>query len=97
MIPVTNKLRVYHIAQIPCKPFIVEVKDEAEAKKIIDVLANQHLFLLELNIIPDYCNAVGVEMWDEQMEEDENGEKWTDYWNGDELMEWDEFEETYLN
>ena len=28
---VSNKLRVSHFPQIPCKPFIVEVKDEEQA------------------------------------------------------------------
>lgn len=85
---VSNKLRVCHFAQVPCKPFIVEVKDEFEAKKIRDVLANQHLFLFENKIIPDYCNVITVDMY-------EDGE-WLDYWNEAEMMEFDEFEENYL-
>ena len=40
---VKNKLRVMHYAQVPCKPFIVDVSNEREAKKIMDVLADQHL------------------------------------------------------
>lgn len=47
---VTNKLRVSHYPQLPCKPFIVEVADEFEASKISNVLANQHLFLFENKI-----------------------------------------------
>jgi len=94
---VKNKLQVRHYAQVPCKPFCVDVKDEEEAKKIVDTLANQHLFLLEQNIIPDYSNAISVVMWDDELEPDENSEKWTDYWNDDECMEWGEFEEEYLS
>lgn len=92
---VSNKLQVRHYAQVPCKPFVVDVKDEVEAKKIIDVLASQHLFLFEQKIIPDYCNSICVVMWDE--DPDGTGvPDWVDYWNEEEGMEWDEYEETYL-
>lgn len=93
---VPNKLKVSHFAQVPCKPFEAEVKDEVEAKRIIDILANQHLFLFENKIIPDYSNVICVSMW----EEDSDGDGtpgWVDYWNEEESMEWAEFEETYLN
>ena len=62
---VPNKLRVLHYAQVPCEPFIVEVKDEEQARLIIVTLSNQHLFLYKKNIIPDYSNAILVEMWEE--------------------------------
>ncbi len=94
---VKNKLRVHHYPQIPCKPFIVDVEDEKEASKIIKVLADQHLWLFENRIIPDYSNVIQVVMWDETL--DNEGDllgDWTDYWNEQEGMEWDEFEETYL-
>lgn len=94
---VKNKLRVCHFAQVPCNPFTVDVVDEIEAKRIMDVLANQHLFLFDQRIIPDYANVICVMMWDDDLDEDENGEKWTDYWNEEEGMEWGEFEEEYLN
>lgn len=94
---VQNRLKVAHYAQIPCKPFYVEVVNEIEAKKIIDILANQHLFLYEQKIIPDYSNSIQVLMWDDKIDE-ETGKPygWVDYWNDEEVMEWDEFEETYL-
>lgn len=82
----TNKpLRVLHYAQIPCKPFIVNVKDEYEAYKIINTLADQHLFLFDKKIIPDYSNILLVQM------EDEDG--WVDYYNEEEGLEWSEVEE----
>lgn len=93
---ITNKMRVCHFPQVPCKPFIVMVKNEQEAHKIEMVLAEQHLFLFANNIIPDYSNVITVEMWDDDMEPDENGENWTDYFNEEEGMEWDEFVDTYL-
>lgn len=93
---VNTKLRVMHFPQVPCKPFIVDVDDEWQAAKIEDTLAKQHLFLLDQNIIPDYSNAISVVMWDDSLEPDENDEKWTDYWNEGEMMEWDEFRNKYL-
>ncbi len=88
---VSNKLQVRHFPQVPCKPFCVDVDGEKEAKKIKDILANQHLFLFDEKIIPDYSNAIIVMMWDNENKE------WVDYWNEEEIMDWDEFEETYLN
>lgn len=93
---VKNKLRVIHFPQVPCKPFIVNVKDEEEAHKISEVLAEQHLWLLEQNIIPDYSNAICVEMFDETAEVEKDEDQWCDYWNEAELMEFDEFVETYI-
>lgn len=88
----TNKLRVAHYPQIPCKPFTVEVKDESEAKKIVDVLTEQHLWLYDHKMIPDYCNAITVEMYDADIDE-ETGDPygWVEYWNHEEMCEFDEF------
>lgn len=60
-----KKLRISHFPQIPCKPFIVEVKDLEEAKLISNTLANYDLFQYENKIKPDYCNATVVEEFDE--------------------------------
>lgn len=87
---VNTKLQVRHYAQLPCRAFAVNVKDEIEARKVELALANQHLFLYNEGIIGDYCNSICVVMWDE------NDEEWIDYWNEEEQMEWDEFAETYL-
>jgi len=94
---VSNKLQVCHFAQVPCTPFIVDVTDEQDAYRIMNILARQHLFLEEEGIIPDYSNVICVRMWDDTLEPDENGEKWSDYWNEEECMDWDEFEVTYLH
>lgn len=93
---VKNKLRVSHFPQIPCKAFEVQVKDEHEAKKILDVLANQHLFLLDQKIIHDYSNIIIVEMFEEDCDGEENP-GWNDYYNDEENMFWEEFEEKYLS
>jgi hypothetical protein len=92
---VKNKLRVLHFPQIPCEPFSVDVKDEEQAYLIREALAEQHLFLYNNNFIPDYSNVIVVVMWDENS--DGNGfPDWTDYYNEDEGMDFDEFAETYL-
>ena len=84
---VNNKLEVRHFAQVPCKPFCVPVKDEHEAFKIINVLANQHLFLFDQKIIPDYANVILVVMWDK------NENDWIDYYNESEECDWAAIEE----
>jgi len=92
---VKNKLRVLHYPQIPCEPFFVDVKDEEQAYLIQETLANQHLYLFNNNIIPDYANSIDVVMWDE----DSDGEgtpDWVSYYNEEEGVEWDEFVEEYL-
>jgi len=93
---IKKKLRVLHYPQVPCKPFFVDVKDEEQALLIRNTLANQHLFLYENNIIPDYANAISVVMWDENSD-GEGTPDWVDYYNEEENMEFDEFVETYLS
>lgn len=95
MITVKNKLRVLHYPQIPCEPFIVDVKDEEQAFLIRETLADQHLFLYDRNMIPDYSNVVTVVMWDLDADGKGNAD-WVDYYNEEEGMDFDEFEETYL-
>lgn len=84
-----KRLQVHHYPQVPCSPFCVDVKDEYEAAKIIDTLADQHIWLLKNKLIPDYCNSFNVVMWD--------GSEWVDYWNESEQMNWDDLEAVYEN
>lgn len=92
---VPNKLRVLHFPQIPCKPFVVEVKDEEQAHLVSEALANQHLFLFENNIIPDYSNIVSVVMFEEDADGEGNPD-WVDYFNDEEGMDFEELSETYF-
>lgn len=64
-----KKLRVWHIPQVPGKAFHVSVDSLEEAIKILNVLANYDLFQYENNIKPDYCNAQGLQEWDEDSKE----------------------------
>ena len=63
-----QKLRVWWIPQIPMKPFHVDVDTVDEGVKILDVLANYDLFQLEHNIKPDFANAGGLAVLDEDGE-----------------------------
>ena len=95
---IKNKIRVVHFPQVgSCKEyFAVDVKDEEQAYFTINVLANQHLWLEKNNIIPNYSNAIFVEMFDEDIDE-ETGKPygWVDYWNDEECMEWDGVEDHF--
>lgn len=93
--PVSNKIRVCHYPQIPCAPFRISVNNEWEAYLIKETLAKQHLWLFENNFIPDYCNIITVEIWDDV--DGEGNFDWTNYYNESECMDWDEFKETYFN
>ena len=89
-----KKLRVHHYPQVPCEHFFVDVDNELEAFKIINILADQHLFLYNNNIIPDYANVLCVVMWDDNV--DASGYEWVDYYNEEEQMDWDEFALNYF-
>lgn len=58
------KLRVWHIPQVPMKPFYVNVKSLREAKLILDTLADYDKFQFENNVKPDYSNAAGLEVYE---------------------------------
>lgn len=86
--PKEGALRVWHIPQIPMKPFHVHVKDVEQAKFTIVVLSDYDLFQLKNRIKPDYSSTSGLEVW-------HGGEGWSEWEdeNGDpilEVMRWDE-------
>lgn len=73
--PKNGDLQVWHIPQVPMKPFIVPVANLVEAKLLLDTLAQYDIFQFENRIKPDYCNAGGLSVF-------EDGE-WTDWWDDD--------------
>ncbi|ECY6377225.1 superinfection exclusion protein [Salmonella enterica subsp. houtenae] len=80
------KLRVWHIPQVPMEPFYIEVSNVEEGVKFMDALAAYDCFQFENKIKPDYCNANGLQMWDEGLTEDELVEmeledRWVDWCN----------------
>lgn len=87
-----KKYRLSHYPQIPCKPFTIESDDLGYLVKLKDVIAQQHLFLYENKVIPDYTNSITI---DELIPEEYRTEEYGDelYWNIDE----DEIEELLEN
>ena len=80
-----SNLRVWHIPQVPMKPFFVEVDSVEEGVKLMNTLANYDLFQYENNVKPDYCNMNGLQMWDETLTEEDLMEmmlddKWVDWY-----------------
>lgn len=74
-----NKLRVWHIPQIPMKSFYVDVGTPEEAIKILGILAEYDMFQLQNRVKGDYCSAQGLE----EFLEEEN--KWVEWYSEDDL------------
>jgi hypothetical protein len=77
---IRKKYRVWHIPQVPGKPFIVETDDPLTAYTVLKTLAEYDLFQFEHNIKPDYSNASGVMEWDDVLDPDDEDEdeRWSD-------------------
>lgn len=58
-------LRVWWIPQVPMKPFHAHVASTGEAALVLKTLARYDLFQLENNIKPDFCNAGGLEVFED--------------------------------
>lgn len=56
-----NKLRVWHVPQMPMETFRVPVDSPEEAIKILKVLWDYDSFQYENDIKPDYSSASGLE------------------------------------
>ena len=61
-----KKLRVWHIPQVPGKPFYVYVDTIEEGKKVMDILAAYDLFQLENRIKPDFTNVQRLQRYEEE-------------------------------
>lgn len=87
--PKVGALRVWHIPQVPGKPFHVAVDTPQEAQRVLQLLANYDIFQLENNIKPDYCNAGGLEVYEADAGEGKPGwNEWHDDETGDDIDEW---------
>lgn len=81
----TNKtklgdMRVWWIPQVPGKPFHVAIKNTDEAILLLNALADYDIFQFKNKIKPDYCNAGGLEV----LEDNGNGcNEWCE-WNNEE-------------
>lgn len=69
-----QKLRVWWIPQIPGKSFYVAVDTVAEGVKLLDVLAMYDVFQFDNRIKPDYCNAGGLNVFEDDVWEDWHSE-----------------------
>lgn len=73
-----KKMRVWWIPQVGAKAtFYVPVESVEEAKKFMDMLAAYDCFQYNHKIKPDYCNAGGLQMWDEEEQD------WVDWYFDD--------------
>lgn len=83
------KMRVWHIPQVPGKPFKVEIEEDdiekciEKAKMVLDVLAIYDQFEFQNKIKPDFSNAQGVEIF-------EDG-KWVDFHYGDDNQTFEDY------
>lgn len=81
-----QKLRVWHIPQVPGKAFKVEVDSVRDGVRLMDALADYDAFQYDNNIKPDYCNVNGLQIWDEtltdqDLEDMELDDRWVDWFN----------------
>ena len=90
-----QKLSVWWIPQVPMKAFRVDVSSIEEGVKIIHVLADYDLFQYENNVKPDYANAGGLQMWDEDCD-GEGTPGWVD-WCIETEGDWYDDPEEYIN
>jgi hypothetical protein len=82
-------LKVWWVPQVPMKAFEYPVKTPQEGAILCDALAMYDLFQYENNIKPDYSNAGGLVVY----QEEDTG--WTD-WCAEDGTEFEEFMQTYI-
>lgn len=81
--PAEGALRVWWIPQLPMKAFHRDVADLAQAKLLLETLADYDAFQFENNVKGDYCNVGGLQLF-------ECGE-WSDWYDpitGDDFDAW---------
>jgi len=81
----TQKLRVWWCPQVLGELFYVEVPNLVEARLLLDTLANYDIFQYDNRIKGDYCNAGGLQVWDEQDQE------WLEWWDDETGNEIDDY------
>ena len=91
-----KQLRVWWIPQVPMDPFYVLVNNLQEAKLLIDTLGRYDAFEFDNKVKPDYSNTGGLQIWDEELEADEDFEKWCDWTDEETGMDFDEYCEDIL-
>jgi hypothetical protein len=87
--PKNGDLEVWWIPQVPMKAFRKRVADLAQAKLLLEALADYDLFQYENNVKGDYANVGGLQIF-------EDGE-WSDWYHpdsGDDFHQWLSLQET---
>jgi hypothetical protein len=89
--PSHGDLRVWHIPQIPMKPFIVHVPTLVEARLVLDVLAVYDKFQFDNNVKRAYSNAGGLSIFDAKDDTDGPNGSWVDWYDedGDSIEKYD--------
>ena len=81
------KLRLWHLPQVPSKKeedfFRVDINTEEEAIRILKILWAYDNFQFDRKIKPDFINASGLEIYNEEKRE------WEEYYNdeGDDIVQ----------
>lgn len=85
-----KKIRIWWNPQIPMKPFFIPVDNIQEAKLLLDALSIYDEWQFENKIKPDFSNAGGIQIWDEDSDGEGNPDwiDWYDEENGE-----DDFDE----
>lgn len=65
-----GSLMVWWIPQVPMQPFLFPVDTPQMAKEVLKCLAFYDLFQFDNNIKPDYANAGGLLVFEEDPEDD---------------------------
>lgn len=78
------RFRVWHIPQVPGKPFYVQCNSIDTAIGVTELLGQYDLFQLANRIKPDYANANGIQYYDHEVEE------WFEFEMNDELEDYRE-------
>lgn len=58
-----GELVVWHIPQLPMKPFHVKADSWSEAESVMELLTVYDLFQFEFNVKGDYVNVSGVQIY----------------------------------
>lgn len=66
--PEPGDLIVWHIPQVPGKPFKIQVASIEEGRELQSVLASYDLFQYRNRIKPDYANVNGLSTWEDDGE-----------------------------
>lgn len=88
--PEFGQLKVWHIPQVPMKPFEVFVDSIEEGVKVMDILAQYDIFQFENKVKPDYCNANGLMIYTKNHDGEGNPgwEDWYDEETGEDPREY---------